>query len=228
MNGQDACGYEPRIAIIGVGGAGCNVLSSFYGSTCSATTIAINTDKEALKATSADKKLYICKGVLHGEGANGDSVIGKRCADIHEAEIREALTGFHVAFIIAGLGGGTGSGASSVVLDIAQSAGLDVHMIAINPFFFEAKRVQVAKESWSRVRALCQDSVLVCNDKIFAQMPDLSPTNAFDEVNASIRDHVLEQISGIEVMWSPGTDMDDTDMLGRIPSNYPLKALIGA
>lgn len=60
---------EPRVVVVGVGGAGCNVVSTFYETMCPIDTIAINTDKAALGKTSADEKLYICKDVLHGEGA---------------------------------------------------------------------------------------------------------------------------------------------------------------
>ena len=63
---------EPRVAVVGVGGAGCNVVSSFYEACCPVDTIAINTDKDALHSTSADTKIYICRQVLHGEGAKGD------------------------------------------------------------------------------------------------------------------------------------------------------------
>ena len=84
---------EPRVVVVGVGGAGCNVVSTFYETMCPIDTIAINTDKAALGKTSADEKLYICKDVLHEEGARGEQILGKRCADIHKDEIRQALHG---------------------------------------------------------------------------------------------------------------------------------------
>ena len=65
---------EPRVVVVGVGGAGCNVVSTFYETMCPIDTIAINTDKAALGKTSADEKLYICKDVLH-DLLDGDVVV---------------------------------------------------------------------------------------------------------------------------------------------------------
>ena len=133
MTGNDIeIAVEPRIAVVGVGGAGCNVVSAFSDSLCAVDTIAINTDKDGLHATDADTKIYICKEVLKGEGAHGDAVIGKKCADIHKEEIRQALSGHDVVFVIAGLGGGTGTGAASVVIDAARSQGILTFAVAIS------------------------------------------------------------------------------------------------
>ena len=135
--------HEPSIAVVGVGGAGCNVISEFFGSLCSVDTIAINTDKDSLhNRTQADKKIYICREVLKGEGARGDATIGKKCADIHREEIREAIAGHDFVFVVAGLGGGTGTGAASVVIEAAQSQGIMTFAIAIAPFFFEGPKIE--------------------------------------------------------------------------------------
>ena len=145
---------EPRIAVVGVGGAGCNVVSQFYDSMCAVDTIAINTDKDALHNTSADSKIYICKEVLKGEGARGDAVIGKKCADIHKDEIKAALAGHDFVFVIAGLGGGTGTGAASVVIEAAQSQGITTFAVAISPFSFEGSRKEVAKIGYSHIKSV--------------------------------------------------------------------------
>ena len=229
MDGQDISGaVGPRIAVVGVGGAGCNVVRSFYESCCPVDTIAINTDKTALHATPADVKLYICRDVLHGEGTSGDSVIGKRCADIHKAEIRDALSGYDAVFVIGGLGGGTGSGAMPVVIDAAQAQSGMTFAIAIDPFSFEG-RDKVALEVWNHIRAVCENSIMVENDRMFEIMPDLKITEAFDEVNASIRAHVMKCVETLEEILGPvGRDAERTERKSVHRSGYPIEALTSA
>ncbi|MDO5853343.1 MAG: cell division protein FtsZ [Thermoplasmata archaeon] len=189
---------EPRVAVVGVGGAGCNVISSFYDACCPVDTIGINTDKDALHSTRADLKLYICREVLHGEGARGDAVLGKRCADIHIGEIRQALSSYDVVFVIAGLGGGTGSGAMSVVIEAAQSQGIPTFAVAISPFSLEMGRKAVAREAWAHIRAVCADSIIVDNDLVLEKMPNLTMAQAYGQVNLSIRRHVMKCVGEID------------------------------
>ena len=199
MTGNDMeIAAGPRIAVVGVGGAGCNVVGAFYESLCPVDTIAINTDKDALHATDADTKIYICREVLKGEGAQGDVTLGKRCADIHREEIRQALAGHDFVFVIAGLGGGTGTGAASVVIDAASSQGITTFAVAISPFSFEGRRKEVAREGYRHIRAVCQNTVLVDNDLVLQRMPDLTMSRAFGEVNRSIMKHVMDCVAKVE------------------------------
>lgn len=188
-----------RVAVVGVGGAGNRVITEMYDSMMPVHTIAINTDKDALhEGTRADQKVYICKEVLKGEGARGDALLGKRCADIHKAEIRDALRGFDYVFIVTGLGGGTGSGAAPVVIDAAASVGCTVFAIAIKPFsLFESKRVPVAIEAFNRIQSMCP-TISVENDLTLKVMPDLTVDKAFRTVNRSIMIHIDKWISIIE------------------------------
>ena len=97
---------DPRIAVIGVGGAGCRIASMLYGKMSRVGVIAINTDKKALEETSADNRIYICKEVTKGLGTRGDPALGKKCAQIHESEIMSAVSSYNMAIIVAGMGGG--------------------------------------------------------------------------------------------------------------------------
>ena len=162
-------------------------------------TIAINTDKNALhERTRADQKVYICKEVLKGEGARGDAQLGKNCAEIHKAEIRDALRGFDYVFIVTGLGGGTGTGATPVVIDAAASAGCTVFAVAIKPFsFFESKRVPMAVEAFNRINSMCP-AISIENDLVLEKMSDMTMDKAFRTVNASIRIHIEKWISLID------------------------------
>ena len=218
---------EPRIAVVGVGGAGCNVVSQFYDSMCAVDTIAINTDKDALHNTSADSKIYICKEVLKGEGARGDAVIGKKCADIHKDEIKAALAGHDFVFVIAGLGGGTGTGAASVVIEAAQSQGITTFAVAISPFSFEGSRKEVAKIGYSHIKSVCRNSRLVENDLVCERMPDLNINRAFAEVNRGIMKHVMECVkivenTFVEEMMKPKTQEE----MKAIEDAFPIGMLI--
>ncbi|MDR1690817.1 MAG: cell division protein FtsZ [Candidatus Methanoplasma sp.] len=188
---------EPRVAVVGLGGAGCNVVSGFYNALAPVDTIAINTDKKALDGTAADKKLYICKAVTKGEGTKGDARLGSKCAEVHEEQIKEALVRHDVVFLISGLGGGTGTGATSVVADICNRNNIMTFTIGINPFFFEADRIPVAREGLRTIRAKCPNTITIENDKILEIMPDATLNEAMRAVNNSIIEFVNQTVGSI-------------------------------
>ena len=178
-----------KVAIVGVGGAGCRFVSAYAGRV-GMDTIAINTDKDSLRSAKADQKIYICKGVLHGEGTSGDAGLGKTCAEIHIDEIRHALAGYDRVFVVAGLGGGTGTGAAPVVIEAAQSQNILTFAIAIMPFSFEGRRMEVAKEGYGRIRAVCPCTSEVRNDAILHKLSDRTMDDAYDAVNTAIMAHI--------------------------------------
>ncbi|MBR6038654.1 MAG: cell division protein FtsZ [Candidatus Methanomethylophilaceae archaeon] len=187
----------PHIAVVGVGGAGCNVISAFAGRGCPVDTIAINTDKDALHKTVADEKIYICKAVLKGEGTRGDAELGRRCADIHKEEIRDALLGYDFVFVIGGLGGGTGTGAMPAVIDAAAAGGAKTYTLAISPFLFEGRRKVLAREAYQRIKSICEDSFLLDNDKVVSLMDDADMDSVFARMNESIVEYVSDIASGM-------------------------------
>ena len=188
---------EPRIAVVGIGGAGCNIAAGFYSAMAPVDTIAINTDKDALDNQSADKKIYICKAVTEGEGTKGDARLGKRCAKVHEDEIEKAVLGYDAVFIVAGMGGGTGTGAAAVVAEICGRNDIMTFTVAVNPFFFESTRITVAADGLKAVRAVCPGTFVVENDKIFDLMPEATMEEAMRAVNGSIRDFISKIIAMI-------------------------------
>ena len=210
---------EPRVAVVGIGGAGCNVAASFYAAAVPVDTIAINTDKDALDNQSADKKIYICKAVTEGEGTKGDARLGKRCAKVHEEEIEDALLGYDAVFIVAGMGGGTGTGAASVVAEICSRNDIMTFTVAINPFFFESTRVTLATDGLKALRAVCPNTFVVENDKVLEQMPDATMEEAMRAVNGSIREFVGSIIEMIPDMVTSETDIMIKDMRERTDRN---------
>src|SRR6202165_1534711 len=132
---------EIPIKIVGVGGAGSNVLDRIVlDGLDKADLIAINTDVQSLASSVATVKVQLGRGVTRGLGAGGDPELGYQAAVESADEIRQALVDARMIFICAGLGGGTGSGASPLIAQLARDAGSLVIAFATLPFSFEGKR----------------------------------------------------------------------------------------
>jgi len=129
------------ICVVGVGGAGANVLDRIaLENTVDAELLSMNTDIRALTNAVSSKKLQLGAEITRGLGAGGDPDLGRESARHEEAVIREALKGRTMVFICTGLGGGTGSGAAPYIARIAQDMGAFVVSFATMPFTFEGKR----------------------------------------------------------------------------------------
>lgn len=207
---RGAAALEPRVAVLGVGGAGCNVVSYLRDSLTTFDTIAVNTDKTALMSASADKKIYICKEVTRGEGTHGDTRLGKKCAQVHEDEIRQALVGHDAVFIVAGLGGGTGTGAVSVIADLCSQMRMMVFSIVIEPFSFETSKLSSAAEGLRNLRSVCRNVTRFQNNLIVGQMPDFTLDSAFGEVNSCIARYIKASADKI-----PGFIRNELDTVAR-------------
>ncbi|CDF30832.1 ftsZ [Methanoculleus sp. CAG:1088] len=177
---------DPRIAVIGVGGAGCRIASMLYGKMSRVGVIAINTDKKALEETSADNRIYICKEVTKGLGTRGDPALGKKCAQIHESEIMSAVSSYNMAIIVAGMGGGTGTGAAPVIAELCDRVGVTVAAIDIMPFSFEEDRAVKAAEGHRSLHARCPYLVQVFNDKSLTHEGVSTMGDALSMVNMSV------------------------------------------
>lgn len=190
-----------RVAVVGVGGAGNNVVTDMYDSLAPVHTIAVNTDKNALHLnTRADEKIYICKEVLKGEGTRGDASLGKKCAEIHEQELKKAISGYDYVFVVAGLGGGTGSGAAPVIINIAESLNCTVIAVMIKPFsLFEMSRVPVATESLRKIKAVCRDVTVIENDILLDSRPNVTMNQAFRIMNNTVKRHILRSMDGLNI-----------------------------
>lgn len=216
-----------KVAIVGVGGAGCNVVSAFTGR-YGMDTIAINTDRDALHEAKADQKIYICKGVLHGEGTSGQTELGKKCADIHIEEIKEAVSGYDMVFVVAGLGGGTGTGAAPVVIEAAQSRNIMTFAIAIKPFFFEGDRVETAKEGFSKIRSVCRYATAVENDAIVNQLSDRTMDEAFALINGRIMAYIEACVAEYPVTMDYAAPKNNDDGFDSFIRASPIFAFTNA
>jgi len=104
---------DPRIVIVGCGGAGNNTVNRLYNiGVEGADTVAINTDKQHLKMIEADTKILVGKSLTNGLGAGGDPSMGERATEMAQGTIKEVLGDADLVFVTAGMGGGTGTGAA--------------------------------------------------------------------------------------------------------------------
>ena len=141
MYGQDFVNAKSAvIKVMGVGGGGCNAINSMIASNItSAEFIAVNTDNQALLLSKAEKCVQIGERLTKGLGAGSDPNVGEAAAEESKEEISKLLTGTDLLFIAAGMGGGTGTGAASVIARIARELGILTVAVVTKPFSFEGK-----------------------------------------------------------------------------------------
>jgi cell division protein FtsZ len=139
----------PRICIVGIGGAGSNVIDRItLDRIVDATLVCMHTDLRVLNHAMAPMKVQLGVELMKGIGAGGDPDLGREAALYSREQIRQSLEGHDIIFISAGLGGGTGSGAAPVVAEIAKNTGALVIVVATMPFSFEGRRrIGQAEES---------------------------------------------------------------------------------
>ena len=124
LDGDGAEFGDPRIVIVGCGGAGNNTVNRLYNiGVDGAETIAINTDKQHLQMVEADTKILVGKSLTNGLGAGGDPSMGERATEMAQGTIKEVLGEADLVFVTAGMGGGTGTGAAPIVSKIAKEIG---------------------------------------------------------------------------------------------------------
>src|SRR5579862_5645323 len=143
-----------QIRVIGVGGGGSNAVNRMIQSNMLGIEfIAVNTDAQALLLTEAPHRIRIGDKLTRGLGAGGNPAVGSKAAQEDEDEIREALKGSDMVFITAGMGGGTGTGASPEVARIAREVGALTVGVVTRPFTFEGrKRQQSAEEGIANLK----------------------------------------------------------------------------
>ncbi|UOO36947.1 cell division protein FtsZ [Oscillospiraceae bacterium CM] len=179
------------IKVCGVGGAGNNVVNRMVeAGTQGVEFIAINTDKPALGVSKADQKIQIGEKLTHGQGAGSNPEVGKKAAEESRNNIAKALENADMVFIAGGMGGGTGTGASPIVADIAREAGILTVGVVTKPFGFEGKRrMQQAEEGIKSLLGKVDSLLIIPNDRLkFATDQKLTFANAF-----AIADDVLQQ-----------------------------------
>ncbi len=193
-----------RIKVVGIGGAGGNALSRMHDFfPRGVDLIAINTDLQDLQGTQARRRIYIGKQITKGLGAGMNPDIGKQAAEESREEIIKALEGADMVFLTAGFGGGTGSGATPVIAEIAQEMGILTIAVVTKPFSFEGtQRSQIAQEALLRLKDRVDTYITISNDKIFSVIDkDTTLKKAFESIDEVLK-HAVVGVT--ELIMSPG------------------------
>ncbi|MEM0159156.1 MAG: cell division protein FtsZ [Candidatus Micrarchaeaceae archaeon] len=173
--------FTPKIAVVGVGGQGSNLVTRLFNSGMqSAEIIAMNTDLAHLnKVTRAHKKILLGKEITNGLGAGGYPEVAAKCADASRAEIEKALEGYDLVFLCAGMGGGTGTGATPIVARIAKEQGSTVIGAVTYPFALERSRKQKADWGIEMLSREVDTLIPIENEKLLSYVPNLPIEKAF-------------------------------------------------
>lgn len=205
-------GLTTTIKVIGCGGAGTNTISRCVASQITgAELIALNTDAQHLLLAEAPNKVLIGRHLTHGLGAGSLPQIGEEAAKESEQDIRGAIDHADMVFVTCGLGGGTGTGSSPIIAQIAKESGALTIGVVTLPFSVEGViRMENAETGLKRLRDICDTVIVIPNDKLLDIVPNLSLNAAF-----KVADEVLmRSIKGItEMITMPGlVNLDFADL----------------
>ncbi|MCW8107071.1 cell division protein FtsZ [Alteromonas ponticola] len=201
---MDSHGEEAVIKVIGVGGGGGNAIEHMVSQSIEGVEfIAVNTDAQVLRSSSADVTLQIGSNVTKGLGAGADPNIGRDAAQEDRETIRQSLDGADMVFITAGMGGGTGTGAAPEVARIAREMGILTVAVVTKPFPFEGKkRTAFADQGIVELSKHVDSLITIPNEKLLKVMGPGTPLlQAFSAANDVLRGAV----QGIaELITRPG------------------------
>ncbi len=160
---------KPRIVVFGVGGAGGNAVSNMLAAQLQGVEFVVaNTDAQALANSGANRRIQLGTVITQGLGAGSRPEIGAQAADASLDEIIDALQGCHMAFITAGMGGGTGTGAAPVIARAARDHGILTVGVVTKPFQFEGqRRMRVAEDGIKAMQEVVDTLIVIPNQNLF-------------------------------------------------------------
>ncbi|HEY1395217.1 cell division protein FtsZ [Roseateles sp.] len=211
-----------QIKVIGVGGGGNAVEHMISQGVQGVEFIVANTDAQALNRSKADQLLQLGHT---GLGAGAKPEVGKTAAEEAEARIRESITGAHMLFITAGMGGGTGTGAAPVIARVAKEMGILTVGVVTKPFEFEGnRRGKAADLGLQELEANVDSLIVVLNDKLLEVLgDDVTQDQAFAHAN----DVLKNAVGGIsDIIHMPGLVNVDFEDVKTVMSE-PGKAMMG-
>jgi len=194
-----------KIKVVGVGGGGGNAVSSMIdsGDVTGVEFIAVNTDAQVLLANKVPTKLQIGEKITKGLGVGGNPSLGEQAAEESTEKLKELMIDTDMVFITAGMGGGTGSGATPVIAKLAKESGALTVAIVTKPFAFEGtRRMVVAEEGTEKLNEVVDTLIVIPNQRLMDVIDrKMTLLEAFKVV-----DSVLGQaVHGIaEIITTPG------------------------
>ncbi len=202
----------PRIKVVGVGCAGTNMVDwlarlKIQG----AELIAVDTDKAHLDIVEADRKILIGKELTRGLGAGGDPSKGEEAAKASLQELKEAVEGADMVWILAGLGGGTGSGGAPVIAKLAKEAGVDLVIATVTmPFRMEGTvRLEKAEYALQNLQQFADNIIVIDNNKLLEIAGNLPLRDAFAYANNMIGQMIKGIVEAIAVPSLVNLDFAD-------------------
>ncbi|WWW10953.1 cell division protein FtsZ [Arcobacter cryaerophilus gv. pseudocryaerophilus] len=198
----------PKIAVIGVGGGGCNMINYMIEEgTHMIDLIVANTDLKVLHISKAPKKIELGPMLTNGFGAGMDPEVGRNSALESYDEIKETLKGADIVFVVAGLGGGTGTGAAPIIAKATREVGALTVSVVTKPFGFEGRmRVALANLGLEELKKVSDSLIVIANDKLREAVDEtIGIKNAF-----KVTDNILYQaVNGMsQVILNPGSGND--------------------
>jgi cell division protein FtsZ len=159
-----------KIKVVGVGGAGGNAVNRMVESGFSGVDfVAVNTDAQALECSLAHRTVQIGTKLTHGLGSGGNPEVGRKAVEENAEAVADAIGGADMVFVAAGMGGGTGTGASPIVARMARKAGALVVAVATKPFLFEGQyRMRQAVEGLEALKAEVDTAIVIPNQRLLA------------------------------------------------------------
>ena len=160
---------RPRITVVGVGGAGGNAINNMIAAGLSGVNFVVaNTDAQALATSAAEHRIQLGTNLTEGLGAGSKPEIGEAAAEEAVDDIRAQISGSHMLFIAAGMGGGTGTGAASVFARVARELGILTVAVVTKPFQFEGqRRLRIAEAGVAQLRGAVDTLIVIPNQNLF-------------------------------------------------------------
>ena len=195
---------KPKIAVIGVGGAGGNAVANMIAAKVEGVDFVVaNTDAQALNASPAEYRIQLGPEITQGLGAGSRPEVGRAAAEETIEQVKSALAGCHMCFIAAGMGGGTGTGAAPVIAQAAREMNILTVGVVTKPFLFEgSRRMRSADSGITELQQHVDTLIVIPNQNLFLVA---NPNTTFKEA-FQLADEVLQQgVRGItDLMVMPG------------------------
>lgn len=195
---------KPRIAVIGVGGAGGNAIANMIAAKVEGVDFVVtNTDAQSLNSSPAERRIQLGPDITQGLGAGSRPEVGRAAAEETLELVEQALEGAHMCFIAAGMGGGTGTGAAPVIAKAARDRGILTVGVVTKPFTFEGtRRMKSADAGIDELQKNVDTLIVIPNQNLFLVA---NPNTTFKEAFL-LADEVLQQgVRGItDLMVMPG------------------------
>jgi len=212
-NSQKFNNGKVNIKVIGVGGGGGNAVNRMIQAGLKGVTfVAVNTDTQVLERSLADIKLQIGAKLTRGLGAGANPEVGRKAAEEDKEKIFEILEGVDMLFITAGMGGGTGTGASPVVAGLAKKLGILTVAVVTKPFTFEGKkRMSQAEGGIALLRERVDSLIVIPNDRL---LQIANPSTSVKEAFGMVDNVLLQGVKSIsDLINIPGiVNLDFADV----------------